>query len=216
MLCTLRTVLGSPDFLADVRPRVEPFRSNRLCRRTSVGKTLPITTNLACNTESCWEDFARHQKPGQGHGMLLGRHCPTCEFLPETQHTVQNQELSKVNGTKMFLRNSFNRFCLQRCPCQPYKAKGHCAFCAAVVVLFLFLHRPYVVCAMACCGARFTPSTKLWYSTCQQFDAGLFYYYYWTTTVPVQLLLLLLLQILMCSIVCCSKFRVYDLGFTVH
>ena len=47
---TLRTVLGSPAFLAEVRPRVEPLRSYRLCRRTSVGNTLPITTNLACRS----------------------------------------------------------------------------------------------------------------------------------------------------------------------
>ncbi len=49
---TLSTVLGSPAFLADVLPRVEPFRSYRRCRRTSVGKTLPITTNLACRVNN--------------------------------------------------------------------------------------------------------------------------------------------------------------------
>ena len=49
---TLSTVLGSLAFLADVLPRVEPFRSYRRCRRTSVGKTLPITTNLACRVNN--------------------------------------------------------------------------------------------------------------------------------------------------------------------
>ena len=74
---TFSTVFGSEDFLAEVRPRVEPLRSYFLCSRTSVGKTLPITTNLACT-----------QPTQQKTEMLLQRCLDTISFYKITCNTV--------------------------------------------------------------------------------------------------------------------------------